>query len=92
MPRPIVEENNRMSLRIRSSEKAILMRAASLRSTGLTDFVKQHSLKAAVQIIEESERLKLSARDSQKVLALLENPPAPNAKLKAAAKALSKQR
>jgi uncharacterized protein (DUF1778 family) len=45
-------------------------------------------LKAAVEVIEEAERIKLSGRDSLRVLELLENPPKPNKRLLAAAKAL----
>ena len=92
MPRVAVENNNRMSLRIPAREKALLLRAAALKSTGLTDFVRQHSLKAAMEIIQEAERFKLSARDSLKVLDLLENPPKPNARLLAAARALARQK
>ena len=92
MPRLAVEDNNRMSLRIPSDEKAVLMRAAALSRTDLTDFVRQHSLKAAMDVIQKSEHVKLSARDSLRVLDLLDNPPAPNAKLLAAAKALPKRR
>ena len=91
MPRLAVEDNHRMSLRIPADEKAVLMRAAALRSTHLTDFVRQHSLKAAMDVIQEAEHVKLTARDSLRVLHLLENPPAPNAKLLAAAKALPKR-
>jgi uncharacterized protein (DUF1778 family) len=36
-------------------------------------------------VIENAERLALSERDSLRVLALLENPPAPNEKLRRAA-------
>lgn len=92
MPRVAVEDNSRMSLRIPAAEKAILLRAAALRSTDLTDFVRQHSLKAAMAVIQEAEHVNLTARDSLRVLALLENPPAPNAKLLAAAKALPKRK
>ena len=46
MPRPAVEDNSRMSLRIPAEEKAILLRAAALRRTDLTDFVRQYSLSA----------------------------------------------
>ncbi|MGA2143592.1 MAG: DUF1778 domain-containing protein [Bryobacteraceae bacterium] len=88
MPRPAVEDNSRMSLRIPAEEKAILLRAAALRRTDLTDFVRQCSLSAARAVIREAERLDLSERDSRRVLALLENPPKPNAKLLAAARAL----
>jgi uncharacterized protein (DUF1778 family) len=92
MPRVAVEDNSRMSLRIRSEEKAILLRAAALRRTDLTDFVRQHSLNAARAVIQEAEHLELSGRDSLRVLALLERPPKPNAKLLAAAKSLSKRK
>ncbi len=92
MPRLAVQDNNRMSLRIPADEKAVLLRAAALKSTDLTDFVRQHSLKAAMEIIQEAEHVNLSARDSLRVLDLLENPPAPNAKLLAAAKALPKRK
>jgi uncharacterized protein (DUF1778 family) len=92
MPRVAVEDNNRMSLRIPAEEKAILLRAAALRRTDLTDFVREHSVSAARAVIREEEHLNLSARDSLRVLALLENPPAPNAKLLAAARALPKRK
>ena len=92
MPRLAVEDNRRMSLRIPPGEKAILLRAAALRRTDLTDFVRQYSLSAARAVIREAEHLELSERDSLRVLALLENPPKPNAKLLAAAKSLPKRK
>ena len=91
MPRIAVEHNNRMALRIPAEEKAILLRAAAIKRTGLTDFVRQHSLDAARAVIREQEQVKLSARDSLRVLELLEHPPKPNRKLLAAAKALAKR-
>ena len=92
MPRVVVEDNSRLSLRIPVEEKAILVCAAALRRTDLTGFVRQHSLNAARAVIAENERVTLSGRDSLLVLALLENPPAPNAKLLGAVKALSKRK
>jgi uncharacterized protein (DUF1778 family) len=92
MPRLAVEDNDRMSLRIPAEEKAILLRAAALLRTDLTNFVREHSLSAARAVIQEAERLDLSGRDSLRVLALLEHPPKPNAKLLAAAKSLPKRR
>jgi uncharacterized protein (DUF1778 family) len=92
MPRLAVEDNSRMSLRIAPAEKTILLRAAALKRTDLTDFVRQHSLKAARAVIEEAERLELSERDSLRVMELLENPPKPNAKLLTAAKSLPKRK
>jgi uncharacterized protein (DUF1778 family) len=91
MPRLLIEENSRMSLRIRAKEKALLMRAVALNHTDLTDFVLRHALSAAKAVIRESDHLQLSGRDSLLVLELLENPPAPNARLLAAAQALPKR-
>ena len=92
MPRVAVENNSRMSLRIRSEEKALLMRAVALNHTDLTDFVIRHAVSAAKAVIEQADRVELSERDSLRVLNLLENPPAPNAKLLAAARVLPKRR
>jgi uncharacterized protein (DUF1778 family) len=91
MPRRAVEDNSRMSLRIRAEDKALLLRAVALSHTDLTDFVLRHALRAAKATIGEAEHVRLSGRDSLRVLALLENPPAPNSKLLAAARALPRR-
>ncbi len=91
MPRLAVEDNSRMQLRIRGEEKALLLRAVALSHTDLTDFVLRHALLAAKAVIAEADQLKLSGRDSLRVLELLEHSPAPNAKLRAAARALPKR-
>jgi len=77
-----------MSLRVRAEDKAILLRAVALKHTDLTDFVIRHAVRAAKAVIDEADRVQLSERDSLRVLDLLENPPAPNARLLAAARAL----
>ena len=92
MPRIAIEDNSRMSLRIGAKEKALLMRAVALNHTDLTGFVLHHALLAAKAVIEEADHLQLSERDSLRVLDLLENPPAPNRKLLAAARAFQKRR
>jgi uncharacterized protein (DUF1778 family) len=88
MPRVAIENNNRMSLRIRSAEKAQLLRAAALSQTDLTDFVIRHAVLAARNVIAEAENLRLSERDSVRVLDILENPPELNARLIAAGRSL----
>lgn len=88
MPRVAVQDSNRMSLRIRPEDKALLVRAVSYTHTDLTAFVLQNALEAAKAVISEAERVSLSERDSLRVLNVLENPPAPNQKLLAAAQAL----
>lgn len=92
MPRVAVDDNKRMQLRVRPEQKAMLMRAAVLRNTDLTDFIVQLAMREAKTVIEEAERIRLSERDSMLVLDLLENPPAPNAKLRAAIAAMPKPR
>jgi uncharacterized protein (DUF1778 family) len=90
MPRAAIDDNKRMNLRVRPEQKAALMRAAALRNTDLTDFVLQPALREARTVIEEAERIVLSERDSLMVLDLLEDPPAPNARLRAAIAAMPK--
>lgn len=80
-------EGNRIELRIKSEEKAMLARAAALVNMDLTGFILQKMLPEARTVIERAERLKLSERDSLKVLDLLEHPPKPTPRLKRAAKA-----
>jgi uncharacterized protein (DUF1778 family) len=88
MPRVPVENNDRMSLRIAAEEKSLLVRAAALQHTNLTEFVIRTVVAAARDVIDQSERVELTERDSVRVLGLLEDPPEPNEKLMAAAYAL----
>ena len=91
MPRITVESNSRLALRVRANDKATLMRAVALEHTDMTDFILRHSLEAARKVIEQEEHLLLTGRDSLRVLAALENPPAPNARLLKAARRLPKR-
>ncbi len=88
MPRTAIDDNKRMNLRVSPEAKAKLVRAATLRNTDLTNFVMQSALREAEAVIDAAEVIKLSKRDYDRVLRLLENPPAANAKLRAAAIAL----
>ena len=51
MPRVAVKDNSRMSLRIRPSDKALLMRAVAYAHTDLTDFVLRNAVQAAEAVI-----------------------------------------
>ena len=84
MPRAVMEDTPRMSLRIRPEQKALLARAAALKQTDLTTFVTRSALREAEAVVEAAERVSLSERDSLLVLDLLENPPPANARLRAA--------
>ena len=86
MPRALTE-NGRVELRLRPEDKAMLTRAASLKRVDLTAYILGKVLPQAEADIAEVERLALTERDSLRVLALLENPPAPPDRLVRAAKA-----
>jgi len=79
-----------MSLRVSPEAKSRIARAAALKHADLTNFVTQAALREADAVIAEAERIRLSERDWMRVMALLDNPPPPNEKLRAAAKALPK--
>ncbi len=86
MPREHVE-NGRVELRLKPEDKAVLARAAALERLDLTSFILRAALPRAQTVISEAETLRLSERDSLRVLDLLENPPEPTARLVRAAKA-----
>ncbi|NGZ11717.1 MAG: DUF1778 domain-containing protein [Nitrospira sp. LK70] len=84
MLRVAVDGHKRINLRVRTEQKAMLLRAAALRYTELTDFVLRSALREAESVIEKAERMTLSERDSLTLLKLLEKPPPPNARLRKA--------
>ena len=90
MPRNPNEANNRMQIRVTPAIKARISRAAALENMDLTQFVTGTMLREADAIIERAETTQVSAHDFTRILELLENPPVPNAKLKAAIDALPK--
>lgn len=86
MPRDIAE-TGRIELRVSTDVKATLARAAALTRQDLTSYILSASLPRAEEDLKRAEQVALSARDTQRVLALLETPPKPNDRLKKAAKA-----
>lgn len=88
MARSAVEDNQRMQLRMTHAHKARIARAAAIQHMDLTQFVTGAALREAETVINEAEAIHVSARDFARILELLENPPAPNARLQAAIAAL----
>ena len=80
-------DSGRVELRLRPQDKAMLTRAATLERLDLTGFILRNVLPQAAAVIAREERLRLSERDSLRVLELLEKPPAAPARLVRAAKA-----
>ena len=81
------QRTDRIELRASPAEKALLARAAALERLDLTSFILRSALPQAESVVSAAENVALSERDSLRVLDLLENPPAPPARLRAAAKA-----
>jgi uncharacterized protein (DUF1778 family) len=86
MARSTATRDNRIELRASREEKRVLAAAAAYEGMDLTTFVTRAALPAAEETAARHERITLSARDSARVLELLENPPEPTAALRAAAK------
>ncbi len=75
MPRAQVD-SGRVELRLRPEDKATIARAAAINRTDLTGYILGTVLPRAAADIADAERLALTERDSLRVLALLEAPPA----------------
>ena len=69
-----------------------LCRAAELTGATVNQFLVQAALKEAQEVIERQEIIRLSPRDWNWLLDLMENPPKPDARLKAALKRYQKAR
>ncbi len=91
MPRAAVRDD-RIELRASREEKQVLAAAAAYERLDLTTFVMRAALPAAEEVVARHERIALSARDSARVLALLEHPPKPTPALRAAARRRRTQR
>jgi len=85
-PAPSAGKAERLEARITPAQKEILQHAAELEGRSLTDFVVSSAQAAARRIIHEHEILLLSAKDREVFVNALLNPPAPNDKLRRAAR------
>lgn len=85
-------KQERIGARVPREVYETLCRAAELAGATVNQFLVQSALKEAHAVIEREEVVRLSGRDWNWLLDLMENPPAPNAKLKAALKRYQKAR
>ena len=74
--------DERIDFRVSPATKELLARAAALRGSNLTGFVLESAQERAVELIEQYERLKLTNRDRDRLLAALAAPPRPVAALR----------
>ena len=86
MPATAAPREERIELRATREEKRPLTAAAAHERLDLTSFVMRNALPAARAVMEQAERIVLSRRDSERVLALLEAPPEPTPALMEAAR------
>jgi len=79
-------KQDRIGARVPHEVYETLCRAAELTGATVNQFLVQAALKEAQDVIERQEVIRLSPRDWNWLLDLMENPPEPNARLKAALK------
>lgn len=78
-------EEEQITTSIPYSAKETLEKAAQLTGTTLDRFLIESALKEAERVLDPETTIILSERDAELVFSLIENPPPPNEKLKAAA-------
>jgi uncharacterized protein (DUF1778 family) len=81
------ERRKRITARVTDSVRDTLEQAAELLGATVNQFVVQTAYLEAQRVIERESVLRLSQKDAQRVLALLDHPPKPNKRLKDAVKA-----
>ena len=86
MPPDTAARDDRIELRATKEEKRLLAAAAAHERLDMTSFIMRAVLPAARGAVDRAERIELSARDTARVLDLLENPPKPTPALLAAAR------
>src|SRR5258706_15157340 len=77
---------NRLEARVDPDLKRLFQRAADLQGVTLSDFLIASGRHAALKTLLEHDVVRLSGRDSAAFASALLSPPAPNERLKAAAK------
>lgn len=82
----LASPQDRIAARVPREVYDTLRRAAELSGATVNQFLVQAALKEAQAVIEREDLIRLSPRDWNWLLPLLDAPPAPNARLQAALK------
>src|SRR5439155_21992111 len=82
--------SDRLEARVAPDLKKLFQRAADLQGVTLSDFLISSLHRAALEIVQQHDLLRLGQRDSAAFAAALLQPPAPNARLKAAGRRYKK--
>ncbi len=72
----------KVQLRLRPAQKAVLVRAAQLRQTSLSNFMLEHACEAAQQVLADQVDIVLSPADWRAFRKALDAPPRPIPALK----------
>ena len=86
MGQVLEEPRKRITARVSDSVRDTLEQAAELLGATVNQFVVQTAYVEAQRVIERESVIRLSQKDAHKILALLDNPPKPNKRLKDAVK------
>lgn len=86
----VISKQDRIGARVPHDVYETLCKAAELSGATVNQFLVQSALKEAQAVIEREQIIRLSVRDWDWMLDLLEHPPKPNARLKAALKRYQK--
>ena len=76
----------RITARVSEGVRDTLEQAAELLGSTVNQFVVQSAYVEAQRVIERESMIRLSQKDAEKILSLLDNPPKANKRLKDAAK------
>lgn len=79
-----VPKQDRIGARVSHGVYQTLVRAAELTGATVNQFLVQSALKEAQAVIEREQVIRLSGADWHWLMDLLDNPPEPNERLKAA--------
>ncbi len=83
----ISKETQRVAARVPAHVYNILVQAAELRGATINQFMVQSALEKAQTVIENERLIKMTTYSAKAFFDAVENPPAPNEKLKGAMKA-----
>jgi uncharacterized protein (DUF1778 family) len=81
---PADDANVRLVARIPPGVRKTIQAAADLQGAKLNQFVVQAAYRQAKDVLERETILRLNREQTRRVFALLDHPPRPNAKLRAA--------
>jgi len=80
-------KTERITARVPENVHALLTRASTILGSTVNQFLVQAAIERAKQVVEEENVIRLSGNSTELFFETLDNPPAPNAKLLAAAQA-----